>query len=77
MTNQILTWNDLGATGTAISFDNYDDAHSMPVNIGFNFGFCGVTFSQFVINTNGFIKLGNIHSTTTFNREPPRRRSGY
>jgi hypothetical protein len=61
MTNQILTWNDLGANGTAISFDNYDDAHSMPVNIGFNFGFCGVTFSQFVINTNGFIKLGNIH----------------
>ncbi|MEI6435813.1 MAG: GEVED domain-containing protein, partial [Bacteroidota bacterium] len=52
---------DLTNNGTAIPVDNYDNSNSQPVNIGFNFQYAGATFSQFVLNSNGFIKLGNVH----------------
>ncbi|MCS7210102.1 MAG: S8 family serine peptidase [Chloroherpetonaceae bacterium] len=53
------TYSDLGSSGDAISVANNDDANSAPQNIGFPFNFNGTTFTQFVLNTNGFIKLGN------------------
>ncbi|WP_310391394.1 T9SS type A sorting domain-containing protein [Hymenobacter sp.] len=49
---------DLGTTGTAIATANTDDANSAAQPIGFTFGFNGATFTQFVLNTNGFLKLG-------------------
>lgn len=59
--NQVLTYQDISTTGTIVPFNNFDDDHSQPVDIGFDFGYSGVDFNQLVINTNGFIKLGNIH----------------
>ncbi|GAB3579279.1 beta strand repeat-containing protein [Hymenobacter daeguensis] len=49
---------DLGTTGTAIATANTDDANSAAQNIGFTFNYNGAAFTQFVLNTNGFIKLG-------------------
>ena len=52
------TYTDLGTNGTVISTTNFDDASSAAVNIGFTFNFNGQAFTQFVLNTNGFIRLG-------------------
>ncbi|GAB3861912.1 hypothetical protein GCM10028822_41980 [Hymenobacter terrigena] len=49
---------DLGTTGTAIATANTDDANSAAQNIGFTFNYNGAAFTQFVLNTNGFIELG-------------------
>ncbi|MGQ0829055.1 MAG: T9SS type A sorting domain-containing protein [Bacteroidota bacterium] len=52
-------YTDLGTNGSAITTTNFDDDNSAPQNIGFNFSYNGSIFTQFVLNTNGFIKLGN------------------
>jgi len=52
------TYTDLGNGGTAIATANFDDASSAAQNIGFSFTFGGSTFTQFVLNTNGYVKLG-------------------
>ena len=54
------TYTDLGTAGTTITTLNNDDASSAPQNIGFTFNFNGLAFTQFVLNTNGFIKLGAV-----------------
>ncbi|KAI9463072.1 hypothetical protein F5148DRAFT_1286203 [Russula earlei] len=57
-------YTDLGTNGTAITTNytgtamTHDDDNSSVQNIGFTFSFNGKTFTQFVLNTNGFIKLG-------------------
>jgi len=55
------TYTDLGVTGTAFTATNlsYDDGNSAAQNIGFSFVYNGVTYTQFILNTNGFIKLGS------------------
>ena len=57
-TNVAGTYTDLGTSGTAIATANTDDANSAPQPIGFSFTFNGTVFTQFVLSTNGFIKLG-------------------
>jgi hypothetical protein len=57
--NNAGTYTDLGTTGAVITTANFNDANSAPQNIGFTFNFNGSSFTQFVLNTNGFIKLGN------------------
>jgi hypothetical protein len=57
-TNVAGTYTDLGTAGTVITTANFDDANSAPQNIGFTFNYNGTAFTQFVLNTNGFIKLG-------------------
>ena len=52
------TYTDLGTTGTAIATANNDDANSAAQAIGFTFSYNGAAFTQFVLSTNGFIKLG-------------------
>ncbi|TPG62340.1 T9SS type A sorting domain-containing protein [Hymenobacter nivis] len=52
------TYTDLGTAGTAIATANADDANSGAQNIGFTFNFNGTAFTQFVLNTNGFVRLG-------------------
>jgi hypothetical protein len=58
------TYTDLGTSGTKITTNfkgqpmTYDNDNSSVQNIGFPFAFAGNTFTQFVLNTNGFIKLG-------------------
>jgi hypothetical protein len=56
--NSVGTYTDLGATGTAIATANTDDANSEAQNIGFTFNYNGTAFTQFVLNTNGYLKLG-------------------
>ena len=53
------TYTDLGANGNAISTPNFDDASSAAQPIGFTFTFAGTAFTQFVLNTNGYLKLGS------------------
>ena len=53
-------YTDLGATGTAITVANNNDATSAAIPIGFNFSYNGATFTRFMLNTNGFIKLGTV-----------------
>ncbi|WP_187632068.1 T9SS type A sorting domain-containing protein [Hymenobacter lutimineralis] len=52
------TYTDLGSTGVAIATANTDDANSAPQEIGFTFRYNGQEFTQFVLNTNGFVRLG-------------------
>ncbi|RZL13083.1 MAG: T9SS type A sorting domain-containing protein [Hymenobacter sp.] len=56
--SSVETYTDLGATGTAITTANTDDANSAAQNIGFTFNYNGTAFTQFVLNTNGYLKLG-------------------
>ncbi len=58
-TNVAGTFASIAGTGTAIATANTDDANSAARNIGFTFAFNGASFTQFVLNTNGFIKLGS------------------
>lgn len=53
------TYTDLGTTGTVIATSNTDNANSAPQNIGFSFAYNGSVFTQFVLNTNGAIRLGS------------------
>jgi hypothetical protein len=57
-TNVLTTYTDLGTTGTAITVANTDDANSAATPIGFTFNYNGQAFTNFILNTNGFIKLG-------------------
>ncbi len=78
-TNAAGTYTDLAATGTAITTNfaggamTFDDENSSVQNIGFDFSYNSSTFTQFVLNTNGFIILGNAAPSannifyTTFN----------
>lgn len=52
------TYTDLETNGTVISTADFDDANSAPVEIGFTFNYNCQDFTQFILNTNGFIKLG-------------------
>lgn len=58
-TNTTSTYTDLGTTGTAIATSSTDDANSAAQSIGFTFNYNGQAFTQFILNTNGFIKLGS------------------
>jgi len=59
------TYTDITATGTAIATANTDDANSTAQNIGFSFSYNNVSFTQFVLNTNGVIRLGSAAPSTT------------
>ena len=54
------TYTDLAATGTAIATTSTDDANSAAQAIGFTFNFNGTAFTQFVLNTNGLVRLGAV-----------------
>ncbi|RYY20534.1 MAG: hypothetical protein EOO36_03090 [Cytophagaceae bacterium] len=58
-TNVAGTYTDLGTTGTAITTANTDNANSTAQDIGFSFSYRGVLYTQFVLNTNGLIRLGS------------------
>ncbi|KAA9341004.1 T9SS type A sorting domain-containing protein [Adhaeribacter soli] len=62
--NAAGTYTDLGTAGTAITVANNDDANSAAQPIGFTFNFNGTNFTEFSLNTNGLIKLGNTPFTT-------------
>jgi hypothetical protein len=75
--NTTTTYTDLGTNGSVITTANFDDANSAPVNIGFNFDYNGRIYSQFILNTNGFIKLGNTPpSSATLFISAPQNQTG-
>ena len=51
--------------GTLIN-TGQDDTNSTITNIGFDFWFNGVRYTQFGVSTNGHIKLGSVLTTTHF-----------
>ncbi len=59
------SYADLGATGSVISTPNNDDAVSASTPIGFTFSFNGVSYTDFILSTNGFIKLGTLPPSAT------------
>ena len=54
------TYTDLGTTGTAITTTSKDNANSAAQAIGFSFHYNGADFTQFVLNTNGLVRLGAV-----------------
>ncbi|MFC5269195.1 T9SS type A sorting domain-containing protein [Adhaeribacter terreus] len=63
--NTTGTYTDLGTSGTAITVANNDNANSAAQPIGFTFNFNGTNFTDFTLNTNGFIKLGTTAISST------------
>jgi|GEM_PF-6670769 len=53
------SYTDLGTTGTAIDTPDFDDSNSAAQSLGFSFSYGGASYSQFVLNTNGYLKLGS------------------
>ena len=64
------TYTDLGTAGTAIATANTDDANSAAQSIGFTFNYNGTAFTQFVLNTNGLLRLGASAPSTATARSP-------
>ena len=60
VTNTAGTYTDLGTGGAAIATANTDDDNSAPQAIGFTFTYNGTAYTQFVLNTNGYLKLGTV-----------------
>ncbi len=60
VTSSVKTYTEL-TTGSNIAVDLSKDGLSTPVTFpdGFTFTYCGTSFTQFILSTNGFIKLGN------------------
>lgn len=58
--NLIGTYTDISLSGNPIAVENTDDCFSSPVDFGFTFKFAEADFDQFILNTNGFIKLGSV-----------------
>lgn len=65
------TYTDLGASGQTIATPDFDDSNSAAQNIGFSFTFGGTAFTQFVLNTNGYVKLGAIAPPTPYYSAAP------
>ncbi len=63
--NSSGTWSNLGSNGTSISMANMDNANSSATSIGFNFDYNGTSYTDFIVNTNGFIKLGTTAPSST------------
>ncbi|WP_400194198.1 T9SS type A sorting domain-containing protein [Hymenobacter sp. B81] len=57
-TNLAGSFTPLGAGAAAIAVGDVDDDNSAAQPIGFSFGFNGQSFTDFVLNTNGALKLG-------------------
>jgi hypothetical protein len=69
--NTTGTYADLNTNGTAITTNfgggaiTYDEDNSAVQNIGFTFFYNGTSFTQFVLHTDGFIRLGSSPTTSS------------
>ena len=64
--NRAGTYTDLGITGTVITTTNFDDANSAVQTLPFPFTYSGTVFNEFVLNSNGFLKFGNVAPVAPF-----------
>ena len=60
------TLEDMSSGTTQLIGANSDDGNSVAANIGFDYWFDGVRFTQFGANANGFIRLGAAPTGTSF-----------
>jgi hypothetical protein len=60
------SYTDLGTTGTAIATPDFDDSNSAAQPLGFTFSYGGADYTQFVLNTNGYLKLGGTAPTAPY-----------
>ena len=51
-------WIDISSIGTQLSFPHNDEAAD-PINIGFDFSFYGQSYSQCIVNANGWVGFGS------------------
>ncbi len=63
------TFSFIDITSTGVRLGNGDDASFGPIDLGFNFPFFGVNYSQFNVNTNGLITMAQA-TPTRFNYCP-------
>ncbi|WP_161499389.1 beta strand repeat-containing protein [Flavipsychrobacter stenotrophus] len=67
------TFTSIAPTGTLPPVSSYpytlnwDDVTSDPINIGFNFEFCGVTYTQLTACSNGWLSLAGYPSSYGYN----------
>jgi hypothetical protein len=54
------------SAGTQLIAAGIDDGNSAATNIGFDFVYNGTTFTQFVANSNGHIRLGGVMATSNY-----------
>jgi hypothetical protein len=66
MTNPAAVLEDMSSGTTQIIGPSTDDSNSVLANIGFDFWFDGVRFTQFGANGNGFLRLGAASTGTSF-----------
>ena len=52
-----VDWIDISSIGTQIAFPHNDEAAD-PINIGFDFSFYGQSYSQCIVNPNGWVGFG-------------------
>jgi hypothetical protein len=52
-----VDWIDISSIGTQIAFPHNDEAAD-PINIGFDFSFYGQSYSQCIVNANGWVGFG-------------------
>ncbi|MBC8256197.1 MAG: trypsin-like peptidase domain-containing protein [Candidatus Marinimicrobia bacterium] len=50
-------WIDISSIGTQISFSHNDESAD-PINIGFDYSFYGESYSQCIVNANGWVGFG-------------------
>ena len=68
----VYEWTDLSNFGTEITFNGgLDDGYSNILDIGFNFTYYGVEYSQVSVSTNGFLYFGELSSSYRSNTELP------
>ncbi len=58
-------YNAISGTAFTLAGGTTDDGYSALTSIGFNFVYHGITFTQISANTNGFVQLGVLASSTT------------
>ena len=63
-----ISLEDMSAGTTQINITDVDDGSSASLSsIGFDFWFDGLRFTQFGVNANGFLRLGQLTSATGIN----------
>ena len=53
-----VDWIDISSIGTQLSFPQNDEAAD-PINIGFDYSFYGQSYSQCIVNANGWVGFGS------------------
>lgn len=71
-------WEDISSTGTAVTnwtaastFDPEDEGFAGPLDLGFNFKYYGVSYSQVYVGSNGFLTFEEFEGNTYTNPQMP------